>query len=182
VPQWTNPSLTVFHGTDNVSAGVGTQPAGSPLPFVVNLSLCKPFTDFGQGFYMTTRLHQARQWANMRVLRAPTGPTPLFAVVIRFELDRDWLASLDALSFVRPIRDFWNLVTDCRMGFPPHQRHPPSPVPYDVVFGPVTLWPQTLVIADCDQVSLHTRRAIAGLPAPSLHLRANENDPSKSLF
>jgi hypothetical protein len=172
----------VFHGTDNVSSGVTTQPAGTSLHFVANLALCKPFTDFGQGFYTTTRLHQAKQWANMRVLRAPVGPTPLFAVVIRFQLDRDWLAGLETLSFVRPIRDFWNLVTDCRIGFAPHQRQPPRPVPYDVVFGPVTLWPQTLVIADCDQVSFHTRRSVAGLSGPTMHLRANETNPTQDLF
>ncbi len=35
--------------------------------------------------------------------------------------------------------------------------------PYDVVYGPVALWPQTLAIKDCDQISFHTPAAIAML-------------------
>ena len=162
MPQWTNPVLRVFHGTDSHMVAAGGLLTGAALPFAVNLALCRPFTDFGQGFYTTTRLHQAKQWANTRVLRA--SPVPgLQAVVIRFDLDRDWLAGLDTLAFVRTTADFWNLVNDCRHGFPPHQRPPPHPTPYDVVYGPVTLWPQTLVVGNCDQVSFHTQRAAAGL-------------------
>ncbi|GJD49110.1 hypothetical protein OPKNFCMD_1840 [Methylobacterium crusticola] len=172
MPVWSNPVLRVYHGTDDVSAAVAPNAAlGTPLSFVVTLALCRPNTDFGQGFYVTTRLHQAREWANTRVLRAPPQPG-LHAVVLGFDLDRDWLAGLDSLTFVRPIRDFWNLVTDCRHGFAPHQRIPPRPAPYDVVYGPVTLWPQRLVIADCDQISFHTRRAIRGLTPVRLADRA----------
>ena len=40
---------------------------------------------------------------------------------------------------------------------------------YDVVFGPVTLWPQKLAIKDADQVSFHTKAALEILPAPVLH-------------
>lgn len=162
MPRWTNSVLRVFHGTDSHSVGVDNLATGVAPPFAVNLALCRPFADFGRGFYTTTRLHQAKQWANIRVLRArPTAG--LRAVVIRFDLDRDWLAGLDTLAFVRATADFWNLVSDCRNGFPPHQRLPPYPVLYDVVYGPVTLWPQTLVVEDCDQVSFHTQRATAGL-------------------
>jgi hypothetical protein len=173
LPQWTNPPLRVYHGTDSNSVGLVARGAGLP-PFAVNLALCRPFSDFGQGFYTTTRLHQARQWANMRVLRAPRQGNP-FAVVIRFDLDRDWLASLESLAFVRPIRDFWRLVTDCRHGFPPHQRVAPHPTAYDAVYGPVTLWPQQLVIADCDQISFHTRRAVAGLGNAQIEAEAPDN-------
>ncbi len=175
MPQWTNPPLRVYHGTDSNSVGLTARSASLP-PFTVNLALCRPYTDFGQGFYTTTRLHQARQWANMRVMRAPQRLNP-FAVVIRFDLDRDWLASLDVLAFARPIRDFWRLVTDCRHGFPPHQRVPPEPTAYDVVYGPVTLWPQQLVIADCDQISFHTRRAVAGLGNANLEAVAPGTSP-----
>jgi Protein of unknown function (DUF3990) len=180
LPKWLNKNLFVYHGTDSGSIAAATIATGAILPFAVNLALCRPNTDFGQGFYVTTRLHQAQQWANTRVISLP-NPS-LFAVVIRFELDRNWLASLQTLGFVRPTRDFWDLVTDCRQGFPPHQRVPPNQTPYDLVFGPVTLWPQTLIINDCDQLSFHTRRAIAGLPQPSLFRRANERDPNRTLF
>jgi hypothetical protein len=168
VPQWTNPPLSVYHGTDNRSAGAIGVTSPAPLPaFIPNLALCRPFTDFGQGFYTTTNLHQARQWANTRVLGGPG--LGAYAVVLRFDLDRDWLASLDTLAFVRPTADFWSLVTDCRQGFPPHQRQPPAPLPYEVVYGPVTLWPQILVISDCVQVSFHTQNAVAGLGQTYLH-------------
>jgi hypothetical protein len=69
--------------------------------FVVNLSLCRPLTDFGQGFYTTTSLHQAREWANARVRRVLAPTQQHTAVVIQFSLDRDWLARLDALAFAR---------------------------------------------------------------------------------
>jgi hypothetical protein len=175
LPAWQNQRLVVYHGTDSTSvSAIGT---GSPVPFVVDLMLCKPNTDFGQGFYVTTRLHQAQQWANSRALRNPAPG--IYAVVLQFDLDRDWLASLDTLGFVRPTRDFWNLVSDCRLGFAPHQRTPPHPVPYDTVFGPVTLWPQTMIIANCDQIGFHTRRAVASLPVPTLHSRANQHDKTR---
>jgi hypothetical protein len=37
-------------------------------------------------------------------------------------------------------------------------------------------------IGDCDQISFHTRRAVAGIPQPSLFRRANERDPTRTLF
>ena len=172
MPQWHNNPLQVFHGTDNLSAAALAATG-------VSLALCRPNTDFGQGFYVTTSLHQARQWANTRVLRIPRA---LVATVVSFDLDRDWIASLDTLAFVRPIKDFWDLVTDCRYGFPPHQRSPPHPRPYDVVYGPVTIWPQRLVIADCDQISFHTRRAVVGLGAPLFFEDAGTTGAGNVLF
>jgi hypothetical protein len=170
MPAWgtPNPPLDVYHGTDDQSLlAWGAISQGQTLTgFRARLSLCRPATDFGQGFYVTTWDHQARQWANARVLRilAPTGPQPR-AVVIRFQLDRDWLASLESLVFVRSTRDYWNLVDDCRLGFPPHQR----PGPYDAVYGPVALWPQRLLIQDCDQIGFHTRRGVRRLINPDVH-------------
>jgi uncharacterized protein DUF3990 len=178
VPRWLNQDLYVYHGTDSHSVGASSVATGGTLPFAVKLALCRPNTDFGQGFYVTTHLHQAEQWANQRVTSLPS--TSLFAVVFRFQVDRDWLASLDALSFVRPTNDFWDLVVDCRLGFPPHQRtFPPS---YDVVYGPVSLWPQILTIQDCDQISFHTAKAVTGLPNPVIHKKANDSDPKRLLF
>jgi hypothetical protein len=84
--------------------------------------------------------------------------------VLGFDLDRDWLATLETLGFVRETRDIWDLVDTCRHGFAPHQRVYPHG-PYDVVFGPVTLWPSILLIKDCDQISFHTPRAAAGFGA-----------------
>ena len=166
MPAWNNTPLTVYHGTDDVSSGRPGIRQGTVLRgFAVNLSICRPFTDFGRGFYTTTSLHQAREWANARVRRIVSPTQTHTAMVIEFHLDRDWLASLETLAFARPIVDFWNLVTDCRNGFPPHQR-PGSKPTYDVVYGPVTIWPSRLLIQDCDQISFHTTGAAAGLRRP----------------
>jgi hypothetical protein len=142
--------------------------AGAAVPFVINISLCRPFTDFGQGFYVTTNLHQARQWANAKVVRTPG--TAFRAPVLAFQLNRDQLAEQETLCFVRPIRDFWDLVHDCRNMWPPHQRTPRSRptirlTNYDVVYGPVTLWPSILTIQDCDQISFHTQSRMPDLVA-----------------
>ncbi|WP_158237552.1 DUF3990 domain-containing protein [Bradyrhizobium forestalis] len=185
MPQWNNKDLFVYHGTDSASVGV-SDPLGVPLvasgatlsSFAVRLALCRPRTDFGRGFYVTTNPHQARQWANTRVISLPSRA--VFAVVLRFQLNRDWLAGLDALAFVRPTQDFWDLVTDCRIGFPPHQRS--SSHPYDVVYGPVTLWPQQLIINDCDQISFHSTQAAAALPSPIVHRRAIDGAKRSTLF
>jgi Protein of unknown function (DUF3990) len=166
MPTWNNKPLTVYHGTDDVSLGRPGVTQGTVLRgFVVNLSLCRPLTDFGQGFYTITSLHQAREWANARVRRVLAPAQQHTAVVIQFSLDRDWLARLDALAFARPIVDFWDLVTDCRYGFPPHQRSG-SQAAYDVVYGPVTIWPSRLLIQDCDQISFHTPATASGLGTP----------------
>ena len=170
MPAWgtPNPPLRVYHGTDDLSLlRWGAVARGRTITgFRVSLPLCRPFTDFGQGYYVTTWVHQARQWANARVLRilAPTGPQPK-AVVLRYTLDRDWLAGLESLVFNRPTRDYWNFVDDCRSGFPPHQR----PGPYDVVYGPVALWPQRLLIQDCDQIGFHTRKGVTRLTTPYVY-------------
>ena len=178
MPVWRNKDLYVYHGTDANSVAAAAVATGSVLPFVVNLALCRPRTDFGRGFYVTTNLHQAEQWANTRVISLPSRT--VFAVVLRFRVTRDSLASLESLAFVRATNDFWDLVTDCRIGFAPHQRS--SGQPYDVVYGPVTLWPQRLIINDCDQISFHTQRAVTNLVGPTLHRKANDGDPRKTLF
>jgi hypothetical protein len=181
VPRWFNPPLLVYHGTDTVAIGAGSVSIGQAVRFAVNLARCRPFTDFGQGFYVTTNLHQAREWANAKVERTlaqPTPPSRPQAMVLGFEADRDWLASLEALCFVRPIRDFWDLVHDCRNRYPPHQRVYPYG-PYDIVYGPVTIWPSRLLIADCDQISFHTPRSLQGLGANPTIVDAAPANPAE---
>jgi hypothetical protein len=169
MPEWSNQDLIVYHGTDNQQAGLVAPiaPGGGPVAaaFRPNLARCRRFTDFGRGFYTTTSLHQATQWANARVRKvlAPIGP-PQFAVVLGFVIDRDLLAACEQLAFVRNTPDYWALVRTCRNGFLPHQRAVNRP--YDVVIGPVSLWESELLIADCDQFSFHTNRAIALLTQP----------------
>lgn len=107
MPQWTLPAgsikpLVVYHGSDDsIPGAAGMTPGSQLLGFRVNLATCRPNTDFGQGFYVTTSEHQAKQWANARWLRTPGGSVN--ALVLRFALDREWLAALDSVAFARPI-------------------------------------------------------------------------------
>jgi hypothetical protein len=172
MPRWINRPLTLFHGTDT-SKIASYAPFGqySTLTgFRVQLALCRPNTDFGQGFYATTWEHQARQWANERAQKSQlTGPA--VAVVLSFSVSRDRLADLENLCFVRADNDYWDLVIDCRQhGFPPHQRTAPGKNrAYDVVYGPVSLWAQRLTIHAADQVSFHTRAGVTVLPPPLVY-------------
>ncbi len=85
-------------------------------------------------------------------------------------MNRDQIAALECLSFVRASSDYWDLVSDCRIGFAPHQRQGnASGSAYDVVYGPVSLWAQQLIIHDADQVSFHTAKAVAALPPPNVY-------------
>src|SRR5208337_2744253 len=110
MPRWTLPGgsikkLHLYHGTDDSIPGMSGQHKGTQVPFVVKLNLCPPGTEFGQGFYTTTSEHQAKQWANTRYT---SNRANVNALVLRFELDRDWLASLEAVVFARPTQDFWD--------------------------------------------------------------------------
>jgi hypothetical protein len=178
---WTNQQLIVFHGCADSALwtpanpnGIGTAPHHHHN---INLGLCRPLTDFGRGFYTTTWEHQAKEWANQQVRRlAAHGAASPIATVLRFDLDRNRLAALEDLVFLRETTDFYDLVSYCRSGHPPHNRasasSPPysaSTPPYDAVYGPVSLWQQRLVIKDCDQISFHTQRALAILSAPVVH-------------
>lgn len=163
---WSSGGLTVYHGTDVVSASLPNIVLGQPVNFGIRLNLCRPGTDFGQGFYTTTSLHQARQWANSKVRRVRRR-THTSGIVLQFDLDRDRLAALESLVFVRAIPDFWDFVTHCRSGGAVHGRRGAT-TKYDVVYGPVTIWPSLLLILDCDQISFHTQRAAGILPPPTV--------------
>ena len=149
---WTNGPLVLYHGCDDGSAR-------SIANSGINLSLCAKLTDFGQGFYTTTNLVQAKNWANERCRRLSlaSGTMPT-AAVVQFDVDRDQLARLEFLAFIteNSNNDFWDLIFRCRQTLPPGQHNRSINTEYDVVCGPVTLWPQTLVIKDCDQISFHT--------------------------
>ena len=164
---WNNDKLIVYHGTD--SETLASQPwlarhapfrVGKVIPFSVDLSLCRPATDFGRGFYTTTSLHQAKQWANAKQGRVASS----VALVLQFEVDRNWLAGQDTLVFVRDVQHYWDFVDHCRSGFAVHNRYSHQPKSaYDVVYGLVTIWPSEILLQDCDQISFHTDRAAAGL-------------------
>jgi Protein of unknown function (DUF3990) len=176
---WTNQDLELFHGCADAAlqpinpAGIGT--GGSPHN--IQLSVCRPLTDFGRGFYTTTWEHQAKEWANQQTRRLRTRGSVAVAIVLRFQVARDRLAALEDLVFTRDTAEFYDLVQDCRSGVPPHGRapakNPRSSVAYDLVYGPVSLWQQRLVIKDCDQISFHTPQALAILLSPDVHARGS---------
>ena len=166
---WTNRPLVLYHGTTNIAASAISTPSDS-RPHSIDLTLCNPKADFGQGFYLTTVLTQAEDWADrqFRYLRKKNKELAL-AVVLRFEVDRNHLASLLSLCFVTdgPNPDYRDFVEYCRNQAGSHLLY--GDRDYDIVFGPVTLWPQRLVIKDADQMSFHTEAALEVLPAPILH-------------
>ena len=160
---WTNPPLVVFHGTDLQSANaICSGSAGRE--HAIDLAACRSETDFSQGFYLTTVERQAKDWADIRVERKLRRGT---AALIRFEIDRDDLATCADLVFSNPSGDddYWSLVHHCRSLTPPiHGRM----APYDIVVGPVSLWPQRQLMRDCDQFGFHTERSLALLRRPSI--------------
>ncbi len=174
VPQkagWQNGPLVLYHGTDSVSAKALSHPTQN-LPHNIDLAQSHPRRDFGRGFYTTSRFDQAMNWANQRFekSRARSGRKPRGnkACVAQFSVDRNHLARLDTLCFVladvNP--DVWEFVLHCRGEGEAHCFW--GSLFYDVVFGPVVVWPQRLWMKDCDQVSFHTEAALAILPKPTL--------------
>lgn len=168
---WKNDPITLYHGTDDLAAKAITT-AQPPFSHGIDINRCSRLTDFGQGFYTTTNLHQAKNWANVRYrlsIQKPGQPTPARAVVLKFDVDRDDLGSLHSMAFVvEPTQgggDFWDFVRNCRHGRP---HRPQARTFYDAVLGLVSLWPQTLTIKDCDQVSFHTSHALSVLPNASI--------------
>ena len=151
---WHNGPVSLYHGT--VHANV------KPILSGINLGLCRELTDFGSGFYTTTRLDQAWGWARQKA-ETSTGARP---AVVRFAVDRNDLATLDVLAFMtghREAEDYWNLVFHCRAGGCNRpDREPPL---YDVVAGPVARvwkdWENREIWAGWDQLSFHTARAAA---------------------
>ena len=169
---WNNDPLVLYHGCTEQSLrpankhGIRT---GS-LPHNIDISFGSPVAEFGRGFYVTTSLSQAKSWANARARRiaAKTKSPPPAAVVIRFDADRNRLSKLEALVFTNELGDFWQFVYFCRGGSAPHARQNWHCARYDAVYGPVSIWPQPLVIKDTDQVSFHTDKSLQVLPAAEI--------------
>ena len=125
-------------------------------------------TDFGQGFYLTTSVHQANDWAVTKVKRAilrkePSSP----ATVIIFVVPWEQLALLESIVFVVPDQErYWPLVKHCRANPPGTHRIVPKPLWYDLAVGPVARrWQgdEREVNPDFDQYSFHTDKAVTVL-------------------
>jgi hypothetical protein len=138
---WANGPLAVFHGTDSTAA--------LSIRSGINSAHFRPRTDFGAGSYMTTVLKQAQQWANQQARRSGTAASE----VLEYRLSRNPIEPLAHLTFTAGSADYYDFVAYCRAG---EQNHGPYPCgwPYDIVYDPVSLWPQVLVVANCDQILL----------------------------
>jgi hypothetical protein len=72
---------------------------------------------------------------------------------------------MNILGFVAPTDDFFDFVEHCRLrpGSLLHMRTGPNAGKghYDIVFGPVALGFQKLVLHNCDQVSFHDQQEAA---------------------
>jgi len=101
---------------------------------------------------------QARSWAWEIVRKFGGRPAVVFA-----DLDRDALAALESLTFIRgdyDAEDYWSFVIHCRSAGTDHARGTRRRGNYDLVVGPVAAaWRQRTLIASSDQISFHTRRA-----------------------
>lgn len=168
---WTNGPLILYHGTTDEAASAISKPSRD-RPHSIDFNHCKPFRDFGRGFYLTTVLRQAESWADLKFNRYKESQKTGCSVVLRFEVDRDQLAPLLSLCFVTEgagleNSDYWDFVQHCRKTTATHLLQEKKN--YDVIFGPVSLGRQRFVIKDADQVSFHTEAALKILPAPILH-------------
>ena len=167
---WTNGPLVLYHGTTDDAASAIKKPARA-WAHGIDLDLCKPFRDFGRGFYLTTVLRQAESWADRKFRQHPKSKKTACSAVLRFEVDRNQLAPLLSLCFVTESAglnsDYWDFVQHCRKRRTTHLLQENKN--YDVVFGPVSLGRQRFVIKDADQVSFHTEAALKILPPPILH-------------
>src|SRR5437016_6193269 len=113
-PAWTSRDIVLYHGTLNLHAA-------ATATGTIRVSLGKPHTDFGPGFYTTTLLRQARTWAAQNAALHP-GTS---AAVIEIVIPRNHLAHLETLAFVRGdfhADDYWSLIHYCRKGAQDHGR------------------------------------------------------------
>lgn len=93
----------------------------------IDLAMCKPFKDFGQAFYLTTILTQAREMA--RKVADRFGGEP---VVNSFELEDESLSGMNIKTFTQPDKEWAEFVMANR------SRNLMRPAnEFDIIVGPV---------------------------------------------
>ena len=112
----------------------------------IDLLLCKPYKDFGKGFYLTDIKSQAEDMALRRVRLAKTGDP----VVTSFEFDENLLdtSSLKTLFFPKVSVEWAKFILENR-----DIEHHGFSHDYDVVVGPVAN----------DTVAFQLRRYLLGV-------------------
>ena len=93
----------------------------------IDFAMCKPYKDFGQSFYLTTLLTQAREMA--RKVTDRFGGEP---IVNAFEFDDSNLSTLNVKKFELPNREWAEFVMANRSR---SQEHPADN--FDLIIGPV---------------------------------------------
>lgn len=93
----------------------------------INLDKCKPYKDFGRGFYLTEIYSQAERMANRTA--SIYGGSP---VVTKFEFDESAFSRLSVKQFEAPCAEWALFVMANRSK---ENRHPIHT--YDLVIGPV---------------------------------------------
>jgi len=168
---WQNDDMVLYHGCSDRSLAPnnphGIVVTGGPHRIDPAVGATRP--DFGRGFYTTTWLHQALNWANLRVHRENRRKPGARAVVLSMRIQRNQFAGLQTLVFPGERDNFHGFVAYCRNGGPPHSDLAFRKGPYDVVSGPVTLAGQTMVIGGADQVSFHTAAGTAAIAHVAIH-------------
>lgn len=152
---WINRDVYLYHGTNEDSAT-------NILQIGVKLFKGPAAKDFGQGFYTTTNLEQAKHWASIRS-RARHG-----SAILEYRLPRHLFDNFSTLFFLRKGEDtgdngYWDFVRHCRSDRDASHMRGNDQSQYDVVMGPVAKrWDQLpLSIHDgYDQISFHTERAV----------------------
>lgn len=147
-PAWDDGPLVLYHGT--LDSAVASILGG------IDLTYCRPYRDFGRGFYTTTLLRQAVSRASGLSRLAPRPDPP---AVVAFEIDLGALSNLESLAFVRSEFEaelFWSFVWRCRQSDVDHGR-PSNGGWYDVVVGSLAAdWQQRAAFVNSDQLSFHT--------------------------
>ena len=153
-PLWDNPALRRYHGTTRKAA---EEIAAGQISVEAGLNN----KDFGRGFYTTTVLAQAKEWARGTPVRKGKMERPAVACL---EVSRIKLSELGFMGFVvadKASEDFWSFTRYCRRQ-PPHRRpgRTKAVTSHDVIFGPlVWSWQSRVIFPGRDQVSFHTKRA-----------------------
>ncbi|MEA2864175.1 MAG: hypothetical protein QOC84_2131 [Bradyrhizobium sp.] len=153
--------MVLYHGCSDLSlypaSQTGIVVTGGPHHIAHSIGGARP--DFGPGFYTTSWLHQAKNWANNRAAKLRPRHPAVKAVVLGMRIERNTFSELESLVFSSDRDNYFTFVAYCRSGGTPHAPPANRALPYDVIAGPVSIGRQTHVIAQADQVSFHTAKA-----------------------
>lgn len=86
--------------------------------------------DFGQGFYLTSYWHQAKQWSYNKTKRNHYQGHP---IVSKYDFSKKNLKKLKCKSFSFPSKEWLDLVSSCRI----LHKVPINYQQYDIIRGPL---------------------------------------------